>query len=242
MRIDLIGKRHPLSLTNFDPTGISETALVLAATASSAAASTAGAAAAIGAGTALTLSSTAAAGVSLGSLALGASAVAGLAGAGVSAYGQYQQGLAQKNMYSYQQQEADLQANYDLKIGAAQSEADQVTGSLQSRQLVQNQAELEGSQRATEAAAGTAGSVTAENITSSTFTKQQLDQELLRYNTDVKSYEATQGAQDEAWTARAMSGQYGMAAKNAQTSGELSATGTLLGEAGSVASTAVRLQ
>lgn len=30
MRIDLIGKRHPLSSTDFDPTGISETAMVVA--------------------------------------------------------------------------------------------------------------------------------------------------------------------------------------------------------------------
>lgn len=184
------------------------------------------------------------AGVATGATAtaLGTAVTVGTIGAGVSAYGQYQQGLAQKKLYSYQQQTADLQANYDLKIGEAQSEADQTTGALQSRQLVQNQAELEGSQRAAEGAAGTGGSVTAENIESSTLTKEQLDQQMLRYNTDVKSYEATEGAKNSAWTARAMSGQYGIAAHNAQTAGELNAGGTLLGEAGSIASTAVRLK
>ncbi len=193
---------------------------------------------AIGAGVGVT-----GAGVTAGmSIAAGTAITAGVVGAGVSAYGQYQQGVAQKKMYDYQQKSQELQANYDLKIGQAQAEADETTGSLQMKQLVQNQAELEGSQRAAEGAAGTAGSVNAENIATSTFTKQQLDQQMLRYNTDIKAWSATESAKGAAWNARTQAEQYGIAGKNARTAGELSATGTILGEATSVASTAVRLK
>lgn len=173
--------------------------------------------------------------------AIGAATTIGVAGAGISAYGQYQSGLAQSKMYQYQQQQQTLQANYDVSIGNAQSQAIEETGNLQNKQLVQNQAQLEGSQKAAEGAQGTAGSVTAENIASSTFTKEQLDQQMLRYNTDIKAQSAQEQAAGEAWGATTTAGQDNLAATNAKVGGEYNAAGTLLGAAGSVASTAVRI-
>lgn len=176
------------------------------------------------------------------SIAAGTAITSGVVGAGVSAYGQYQSGLAQQKMYQYQQQQQTLQANYDVSVGEAQSQSIEETGSLQNKQLVQNQAQLEGSQKAAEGAQGIGGSVTAQNITTSTFTKEQMDQQMLRYNTDIKAQSAREQAAGEAWGANTTAGQDALAATNAKVGGEYNAAGSLLSGAMSVASTAVRIQ
>jgi hypothetical protein len=192
---------------------------------------------AIGAGVGVT-----GAGVTAGmSIAAGTAITASAAGAGVSAFGQYQAGLAQSKMFKYQSEQQNIQANYDIQVGEAQSENIEQVGGFQNKQLVQNQAQLEGSQRAVEGASGLAGSKTAEDIANSTFTKEKLDQQMLRYNVDNKVNTVQQEAAGGAWGARTTAQQYSLASGNAETAGTINASGTLLGGASSVANTAVRI-
>lgn len=178
----------------------------------------------------------------ISTLAIGATTAASVAGAGIAAYGQYQAGQSQKKMYNYEAQSQALQANYDLSVGEAQAENIENVGSEEMRSLVQKQAQTEGSQKAAEGASGTAGSVTAENIATSTFTKEQLDQRMLRYNTDIKAWSANTQAEGEAWGANVTSAQDRIAGKNAAIGANYNAAGTLLGGATSIANTALRIQ
>lgn len=187
------------------------------------------------------LGASAASAATVGTIATGATAL-GVAGAGVAAYGQYQAGKSQKAMYNYESQEQTMQANYDISTGEAQAQNIEGVGAEQGRQLVQRQAQTEGTQKAAEGAAGTGGSVTAQNIAVSTMNKEQLDQQMLRYNTDIKSWSAQTQGEEEAWGANTTAGQYSLAATNAQVGANYNVAGSLLGGATSIANTALRIQ
>ncbi len=154
-------------------------------------------------------------------------------GGAYSAYNQYKQGVAQSNYYNYQSQAKKQEADYDLKMGQKQSELIGDTGKMEEKSLSVKQAEFNASQQASNAARGVEGG-TAEDIASSTFDKEQLDKQMVRYNSAIKGWETMEQAKNQSWAANIESDQYGMAAKNAKKAGKLNAFSTLLSSAASV--------
>lgn len=157
-----------------------------------------------------------------------------VAAGGYTAYSQYQNGQSQNKYYQYMADQQKQKATYDLKQGDAQSTAIQDQAKLEGKQLSSNQSEFNATQRAAMAASGLTG-VTAEDITNSTFTKEQLDQQLLRYNADLKSYGVNSQAKYNNWADLTQADQYSYAGKAANYAGKTSAFSTLLSTASSVA-------
>lgn len=157
-----------------------------------------------------------------------------VASGGYSAYNSYQQGAAQNSYYKYLAENSRLEGEYAIKQAEAQSTSVQNQAKEQGKQLSKSQAEFNASQRAAMAASGLTG-VTAEDITSSTFTKEQLDKSLLLYNADIKSWEGnTKGAYAK-WAANVQADQYSYQGKAAFKAGQTGAWTTLLTTAASVA-------
>lgn len=167
---------------------------------------------------------------------------------GFDPYSKYQSGVAANKYAEYQAQEANTEAGYArnqaddaLRLGDKQSNLIQDTQSQQGKQLKTSQAEFNASQRAALAAAGVTG-VTAEDITKNTFNKEQLDEMALRYNSDVKSFEAKQKASNisqdyryDAWRSDIKADQYRYAGRTALYSGKVGAFSSLLSNAVSTA-------
>ena len=83
-------------------------------------------------------------------------------------------------------------------------------------------------------AQGIGGSVTAANIATDTFTKQQMDQMTLQYNSNVKAWNITNQANAQEWGLGVEATQDQYAAKNAAIAGDIGAGTTLLGSAAQV--------
>lgn len=211
MRLDLIGKRHPLSPTNFGPLALIPAALGTIGSAVGAGAATSGAA--IATGTAIT-----------------ATAASG----GVAAYGAYQQGQAQKNMMNYQAQAAAVQQGIVKNTADANITGVENQTALQSQQLSRQQMATKGAQAASAGAQGLDGSVTGADIAKDTFTKQQMDQNTLMYNANVKSWNITNSANAQLWGLGAQEGQYSEGAENAAFAGDIGAGTSLLSSAAQV--------
>lgn len=167
---------------------------------------------------------------------LGVAAGAVAIGGGTSAYNQYQSGIAQNKYYQSQADQSVLEGKNALKQGELQSTLVQDQASHQGKQLVQNQAEFNASQRAVMAANGIYGGGTAEDVTSSTFTKEELDQRLLRYNADIKSWEGNTQAQYKNWALNTQAEDLRYQGKLAKDTGRKNAFSTLLSTATQVAS------
>lgn len=217
MRLDLIGKRHPLSPTNFGPLALIPAAI--------------GAAEGAAAGTAAVAAGTT-------TLALGATAAAG----GVAAYGAYQQGQAQKNMLNYQAQAAAVQQGIVQNTANANITGVENQTALQSQQLSRQQSAVKGAQAAAEGAQGLDGSVTGADISKDTFTKQQMDQQTLMYNANVKSWNITNNANAQLWGLGAQEGQYSEGAENAATAGDIGAASSLFGSASQIGTESIMLR
>lgn len=177
-------------------------------------------------------------------IAIGATVAAG----GASAYTQYQAGAAENKYYKQLAAQSDLEAGnallegqYALERGRQQSKVIQDVASQESKQLKGNQAAFNAATRAQLASQGISG-VTAEDIAKTNLSKQQMDELALRYNADVKSYEAMTRAGYEDYQSRFKSyglktqaGQQRYAGKAAKYAGKVGAFNTLLGTAASVA-------
>ena len=220
MRLELIGKRHPLSLTDFDPTGVSETAIA----ASLASATSAAVGAGVGAAAVAAPVAAASSASLFTTLALGATAVSGAVGA----YGAYQQGQAQKNMMNYQAQAAAVQEQVVKNTATANITGEMDQASLQAGQLSRQQSAIKGAQAASAGAQGIDGSVTGADIAKDTFTKEQMDQNTLLYNANVKAWNTTNNANAQLWGLGAQEGQYSEGAENAAFAGDINAGGSLL--------------
>ncbi len=153
----------------------------------------------------------------------------------VSAYGQYQAGQSQKAYYNYAANQKEQEASYDLSAGDKQSQLIQDQAQIQGKQLATSQAESNATAIATEAAHGITGTGTAEDITKSNLSKEQLDQSMIRYNADLKVWSTMEQAKGAAWTATNEATMDRFAGKNAARAGTIGAVGTLLGTAASVA-------
>ncbi len=170
---------------------------------------------------------TAAAGITFGEIALGATALAG----GVAAYGAYQQGQAQKNMLNYQAQAAGVQQQIAKQTADANITSVQTQAALESKQLSRQQMAIKGAQAASAGAQGINGSVTGAEIAKDTFTKQQMDQQTLLYNANVKSWNITNSKNAELWGLGAQKDQFSMGASKAEMAGDIGAASSLLSSA-----------
>lgn len=151
---------------------------------------------------------------------------------GVSAYGQYQQGVAQQKMYNAQADAAAQQGQQVLKTAEMQTKAIQDTAKVQGKRQAESSAQALASQKAAMAAMGMdPSSVTAADITMDTVNKTKLDENLIRYNADVKSWETETAAANDNWALQTQSDQYRIAAKNAKTARNINVFSTLLGGA-----------
>lgn len=165
-------------------------------------------------------------------VAIAVTAVAGV----TAAYGSYAQGQASKKMNKYNADVAAKQATLTARTAEQNIQATQTQASLESKQLRQNVAKLEGTQKAVLAASGIGGgSVTTADIQSSTIDTAQLDQMALRYNADYKSWAIRNQTDIDVWGLENQSNQYLMAGKNAATAGNIGAASSLLQSASQAA-------
>jgi len=167
----------------------------------------------------------------MGAAAVGVQA----AGAGLGAYSSWKQGLAQQSYYksaadNSRQEAAMAEKEGDLESGQAQDEA-----LLKSEQLRRSVATLEGQQTAAEGASGTAGSVTAADISNDTQRKSNLDQMMVRYNADRASWQAKTQAALKAWSLNKQADQDEAAGEESRQAGKIGVATSLLGGAGQVA-------
>lgn len=180
-----------------------------------------------------------------------------IAAAGVyTAVNQYQEGAASQKYYNYLADQNEQEANLALDVGKQrsdmaldasrkQSNIIQDVQKIEGKQLTEQGDKFNASQRAALAALGISG-VTAENLTVDSFNKQKIDEANLRYNADLRSYEALEGgrassyealtnADQQAWYSRTLASQNRYAGKAAKQAGKSKMFSTLLGTASSVA-------
>jgi len=157
-------------------------------------------------------------------------------GTGISAYGQYQQGQAQKKMYQYQSDVAARQAQMVAQAAETNVRLTQFKASQDTKQLQRKYMVVEGAQRAARAAqGGGGGSVTEGDIATDTFNTQKLDENMIRYNADLKSWDIRNQAAGEIWGLGTQEKQFTYAGKNAARAGAIGMTGTIFSGAGSMA-------
>ena len=160
-----------------------------------------------------------------------------VAGTAVSAYGQYQQGQAQKKMYDYQASVANQQQVLAQRTAEENSRLTQQAAMEDTKQEQRKYAVLEGAQKAAGAASGIgSGSVSEGDIATDTFNTKTLDEQMIRYNADLKSWDLNRNAGMEVWGLGTQANQYRAAGKNAVTAGKIAATGTILKGAGAAMS------
>lgn len=176
-------------------------------------------------------------GIEITAFGLAATAVAlSAVGAGVSAYGMYASGQAQKQQNKYQQAVVQQQAILAKRAADQNTQLVQLQASQDTKQLQRKYAVLEGAQKAARAASGLGGgSKTEGDIATDTFRTQSLDEQAIRYNADLKSWNISQNAGMEVWGLDTQANMYGMAAKNAAIAGNIGAGSTILQGASSVA-------
>ena len=167
-------------------------------------------------------------------IALAATAVSGA----VSAAGAYSQGQSQKNLMNYQAQAAQVQATQTANVAQANISGVQNQAALQATMLGRQQAIVAGSQKASAGAQGLGSSVTGADIAKDTFTKQQMDQQTLQYNANVKAWDITNQANNQIWSLGVQGNLDQMGAKNAAIAGDINAGSSLLSSAAQVGSEA----
>jgi len=143
-------------------------------------------------------------------------------------------GKAQQGYMNYIAESKYQQGQAAIAQAQAQSTAFQDTAKIEGKQLKTSQAEFNSSQRAAMAAAGVQGG-TAEDIIGNTLTKQQMDEAIIRYNADIRSWEANTQAQYDNYALQTEAESYRIAGRNARTAGKRQAFATLLGTAAMVA-------
>lgn len=163
------------------------------------------------------------------------SAVSAVAAGGVSAYGAYQQGQAQKNMYNYQAQVAGVQATLAQRNADQNATIASIQGAADSQAAARKSAQVAGAQTAAMAANGVAGGATASDIKVDTFDTGKLDQLSIQYNTSLKQYGIQNDLQGQLYDLNTESQEDSMAAKNASQAGTLGAVSSILGTASQVA-------
>jgi hypothetical protein len=161
---------------------------------------------------------------------------ASLVGTGVSAYGQYQQGQAQKAQNDYQSKVANRQAEMQTRAAESNVRLTQYQASQDTQALNRKYAILRGAQKTAGAAAGLGGdSVSEGDIATDTFNTQTRDEEAIRYNADLKSWNIKNQTAGEVWGLKTQADQFTYAGKNAAKAGMISGTGSIFSGVGSTA-------
>jgi hypothetical protein len=155
---------------------------------------------------------------------------------GYQAYSQVQEGKAQRSYYNYLAAGNEVEAQLAERQGNTNDTIAQNEGAMKSKEVARQIAGAKGTQTAAIAANMGAGSTTAEDILGDTFDKGQLDQQMVRYNADMKSYEAQTTAKMSAWGSREQAKTNTWQGKVAAAAGKKAAIGTLITTAASVAS------
>ena len=165
-------------------------------------------------------------------VAMGVTAVAG----GLKAYGQYKQGQEQQQYYNYLADVSRTKGEYAYRTGMKESELTQDKAKYEAMLQKRNVVQFASSQRATMIANGIdLASVSAADISSDTMSKAFMDQMVIRYNADSKSWSQTTEAQYKKWAGEEEARGNEQAGKQAAASGKRAAFTTLLATAGSVA-------
>lgn len=120
--------------------------------------------------------------------------------------GSYLSGTSQAKMqgryYDFMANQAEEKAQLFKQEGERQSEYAQDEGARLSKQVIQNVKRIEGAQKTSMIAQGISlGSVTAEDITKDTLSKENLDLMAVRYMADLKAYEAKRAGMLQAMNA-----------------------------------------
>lgn len=156
-------------------------------------------------------------------------AVATIGGAGISAYGAYSGGQAKSRQLQYQAGVAEL----NRKIALQNKDYALQAGETQAQQYGMAAAQRQGSIRAGAGASGLdVGSGSKAAIQDSQRAVTEIDMAQIRNNAARKAY----GFDVEATQNSAQADLYRMGASDAETAGEISAAGSLVSGAGSVAS------
>lgn len=164
-------------------------------------------------------------------LVISAMAVAG----GTQAYSQYQQGVATNKYYQSLADASEKRGEAAYKTGLKQSQLIQDAAKVENKSQELKAAETASSQRAALAANGIdLSSVTAQDIASDTFSKAKMDELNLRYNADMKSWQAIEEGNQALWSSKIEAGQYRAAGKSAKKTGAINAFSTLAGTAVSI--------
>lgn len=163
-------------------------------------------------------------------------AVAATVGGGLySANAQQQQGAAMNNYYQTLAQQRQAEGDYAVGQADRQEKLIQDQTQQEGKQLKTSQTEFNASTRAQLAASGVQGQTT-NDIQNSNFTKQQLDEALLHYNADLKSYNVRESGRLNKYEADTQSNDYLYQGRVAKQNAKTNAISTLLGTASSVAS------
>lgn len=150
----------------------------------------------------------------------------------MTANSQYQQGVAANKYYQSQAEQARVEGEYAIKAGERQANLIQDSAKEQGKQLKTSQAEQNASTRAALAASGVQG-VTSADIISNNLSKQDLDVEAVRYNADMRSYNAREEAKLTRWEKRLMADNLDYSGKMAKKAGKTQAFSSLLSTAAS---------
>lgn len=167
----------------------------------------------------------------LTAIAIGTTAASG----GFSAYSSYQQGKATKKYMDSQADQRALEGKYALDVADRQSTAIQNTAKNEGRQLKESQAEFNSSVVAGLAANGISG-VTSQDITNNNFSKEKMDELVLRNNADVQSWQVNTEGKYRNWQLLTEAEDLRYQGRMANSSGKKQAFSTLLSSAASVAS------
>ena len=168
-------------------------------------------------------------------LMVAALALTAVSGA-VSAYGQKQQGDAQKKYYDYAAGQSRMAGDAALARAEQQATMVQDTAKIEGKQQAVKTAQMSGEQRAAMAAMGIDPmSVTGQDVVLDSYSKAKLDEQMIRHNANQQSWAIEEQGKMDKWQAFAQADQYSMAGKQAKKAGNIAAFSTLLSTAGSMA-------
>jgi len=158
------------------------------------------------------------------------------ASGGMQAYSQYQQGSAASRYSNRMAEQSRIEGELALQAGKKQSELVQDAAKVEGKRHKVMVGDLESAQRAALVKSGIdLSSVTAEDIAGDSMSKAKLDELMLRFNADSKSWAIMQDAKYRKWGAEEQAKQHEYSGKVAKKAGQMGMFSTLLGTAGSMA-------
>jgi hypothetical protein len=168
-----------------------------------------------------------------------AAVVASTAAAGVAkTYGNYQAATAQANMYGWQAQASQIQSQLIKNTGEANITYTQDAAARNATMLRRTQAETTGAAQASVGAQGLGSSGTAVDVLQDIKSKQEMDQETLQYNANVKAWNITNQMNNQVWAQDNQTAQDLAAQSNTLKARSIGLTTDLLSTAASTATSA----